>query len=122
MLMDTSKRILAITLLLSLACFAIGAFFVTDILAYAKGLAFGTIFSVLKWILLERSIKKSLDMAPNAASAYISLHYMLRYLLTGVVLVVSALEPSINLYAAIIGIFIPRPAIFIAGFVYKENI
>lgn len=114
-LSDVSKKIIITLLAISLVAFGIGAFIVNDIIAYAKGLAFGTLFTILKLILLERTLNKSINMPAANASNYARLHYMMRYFLTGVVLVVSALEPSINMFGVIIGLIILRPAVYIVN-------
>lgn len=82
---------------------------------FAKGLAFGGIFSILKIKLMESTVKKSITKDPARAQTFVSLHYFMRYLLTGVLLVVAALEPSISLYGTIIGVLSLKVAAYLQG-------
>lgn len=118
---ETAKRIIISMTAISLIFLGIGIFFINNQIAYAKGIIFGTVFSILKLLLLERTINKSLDMSKSGAQNYARAHYMLRYLLTGVVLAVGALEPSISLLGVIIGIFCMRPAVYAATYIEKKQ-
>ena len=95
--------------------FIIGMFFANDIYAYGKGLALGGIFTILKLKLMEVTISKAVVKDPKAAQSYASIHYALRYILTILVLVVAALEPSINLIGVIIGVLSLKIAAFWQG-------
>ncbi len=122
MIENTSKKVLPVITALAVVCLVIGLFVVSHRLAFVKGLAFGTIFSLLKWMLMERAIRKSMDLPPEKVVVYIQFRYLIRYMLTGVVLAVAAMQPSINLYATIIGILLPMPAVYIAKAIYKDHI
>ena len=114
---DISKKIM---LKMGAVCFlalGIGAIIIgTDNLSYyAWGLGFGLVFSILKLLLLEKTIDKSVDMPVNNAENYVRLHYMMRYFLTGAVLIVSALINIYTMIGVIIAVFSLRPAIFIVN-------
>ncbi|QUH29516.1 ATP synthase subunit I [Vallitalea guaymasensis] len=123
--MNSEKSILIpltikITIIVVLS-FAIGLFFVEDILAYGKGLALGGIFSILKLKLMEVTFKKALSKPPKDAQRYAHFHYFLRYLLTILVLVVGALEPTINLVGVIISIVSVKLAAYWQGYIEKPT-
>jgi xanthosine utilization system XapX-like protein len=101
--------------------FAIGLFFVEDILAFGKGLALGGIFSILKLKLMEVTFKKALSKPPKNAQRYANLHYFLRYLLTILVLIVGALEPTINLVGVIISLVSVKLAAYWQGYIEKPT-
>lgn len=107
---------------ISLIALGIGSMFTHDLLGYSKGILFGTVFAILKVILLERTINKSVDMPIENAQNYTRLHYMLRYFLTGIVLTISALEPSISFIGVIISLVTLRPAVYIVNTMYKDKI
>lgn len=118
---DTGKSIIKIIAALALIALGVGVF-VTQVwfkettpFVYAKGLLFGTIIAVMKLILLDRTLSKSVNMPPARAQNYVRLHYTLRYFLTAVVLVVAALNSSVNLVGVIIGLVLLRPAIYIVN-------
>lgn len=100
---------------LSFIFFGAGLFFVDDVFAYAKGIIFGTLFAVLKLVLLERTLSKSVDMPKGNAQNYARLHYTLRYFLTIVVLAVAAIEPSISLLGVVLSLITMRPAAYIVS-------
>jgi hypothetical protein len=61
---------------------------------YALGLLLGVAATLLRIVLLERSIGKSLDMEPGRAKLYATAQFLLRYAATGGVLVFAALTPQ----------------------------
>lgn len=120
-LSDTSKSIMVCIVAVSAVALGVGVFFAADAWVYFKGLAFGTIITLLKTVLLERTVNKALDMNKHKADSYMRLHYMLRYTITGVVLVVAALEDSISLIGLIIGLLAMRPAVYIVSWRMNNN-
>lgn len=92
-----------VMIIFSLTVYIIGTFIVTNKISWAIGVTFGLIFSLLKLKLMEKTISKAVLLPPAKAKNYMSAHYMLRYFLTAVVLVISALEPSINLMGVFFG-------------------
>ncbi|QUI20908.1 ATP synthase subunit I [Vallitalea pronyensis] len=101
--------------------FGIGLFFVPDIAAYGKGLALGGIFSILKLKLMEVTFTKALNKPPKAAQTYASFHYFLRYLLSILVLMIGALEPTINLVGVIISLVSMKVAAYLQGYIEKPT-
>lgn len=82
-------------------------------LAWAKGVAFGTIFTALKLALIRRTVLKAIDMSKSDATKHTVGQYTIRYALTGVVLVVGILEPSIDFIGVFVGLFTMKIAIYI---------
>ena len=79
---------------------------------FALGVLLTSGLSVVKVILLERAISKTLDMDnPTAGSNYIRIQYLMRYLMTGGALALAGIvtrfvqPPFLNLYGAIAGAF-----------------
>lgn len=115
-LSDTSKQIILFMIAIALVFMGIGAFIISSgKVPYIKGLLFGTIFSILKLILLEKTLNKAMDMNIKNASNYTRLHYSLRYFLTGVVLVVAALDEGMNLIGTIIGLLTLRISVYLVN-------
>lgn len=115
------KRLSLSIVALLFVAFGLGLLFRSDMIAYGKGLAFGGVFSILKLRLMEISLKKSVTLPPEKAQAYGSFQYFIRYLLTGIVLVLSALEPSIDIIGTIIGLLALKGAAVLIGFVTKPT-
>jgi len=84
-----------------------------EALPFALGVIVTSALNILKIIMLERSIQKTLDMDnPDTGKNYIRLQYLLRYFLTAVVLVIIGLlhiyidSPRIiSIWGALFGLF-----------------
>ena len=79
---------------------------------FAFGVIITSALNVLKVVLLERTVKKVADMdQPDAGKNYVRLQYLLRYFLTGLILLGAGLvyvyvePPFINVWGAVAGIF-----------------
>ena len=113
--------ILVYMILFSLIMEIIGILLVDDAKAFTIGLAFGLVFSILKLMLMKNSIKKSVTMPEAKAQRYANVQYMIRYLLTGIVLLVAALEPTINLLGVFLGLLSMKVGAYMQLFVIKRN-
>ena len=118
---DTKNLMIVYMILFSLIMEIVGILVIDDKIGYTVGLLFGLIFSILKLMLMQNSIKKSLTMPEGKAQKYANVQYMIRYVLTGVVLVVAALEPSINLLGVFLGLLSMKVAAYMQLFVIKRN-
>lgn len=105
--------------IINVAAFIVGVFFVDSWLAYGKGLALGGIFTILKFQLMNTTFKKAIVKPRKSAERYATMHYTLRYLLTLLVIIVGALEPSINVIGVVIGLLSMKAAAYWQG--YKEK-
>lgn len=72
------------------------------------GLLFGTIIAVLNFRLLALTIEKSVSMPQSKAQVYSASRYILRMIIVGVVLLVSAKAPHINIIGVAIGLVSPK--------------
>lgn len=88
----------------TLIVYALGIFFVTDLMAWTIGVVLGLVIAILKLRVMTLTITKALEMPENKAKSYTQKHYMLRYLLTGVVLVIAVLTPGINTVGVFVGL------------------
>ncbi len=104
------KRMLLIALVGSI----LGMMLTQDKMGYLKGVCFGTLFSILKLQLIDRTFNKIVHMPPKRAQSYSLINYVARYVLTGIVLLVSALEPSIHILGTVVGLLTMKLAVFIS--------
>lgn len=117
-----SKNLIIVYMILfSLIMEIIGILVVDDAKAFTIGLVFGLVFSILKLMLMKNSIKKSVTMPEAKAQRYANVQYMIRYLLTGIVLLVAALEPTINLLGVFLGLLSMKVGAYMQLFVIKKN-
>lgn len=72
------------------------------------GLIFGTIIAILNFRLLAITVEKAVTMPPNKAQIYSSIRYILRMTIVGVVLLVSAKAPHLNIFGVAIGLVSPK--------------
>ena len=119
----TTSQIIVMMLALSLLCLGISVFFVKDIIMFLIGLLFGSIFSILKIILLEKTLNKAIDMEKSKAINYTRFNYVLRYFLTFLVLIIAVYRRDImDLFGVIIGLILTRPAIYFVNLINKKSI
>jgi len=109
------------TTVIIVIAFIVGVFIVNDQLAYAKGLALGGIFTVLKFQLMQTTFKKAILKPRKSAERYATMHYTIRYLLTLLVIIVGALEPSINVVGVVIGLLSMKAAAYWQGYQEKPT-
>ena len=119
---NTCKQLIIIMISLSFICLGIGLFLTKNIKGLFLGYLLGTIFSVLKLILLEKTLERAVSMDRNKAIGYTRLHYCFRYFLTIIVIVVAGLSKGdISLVGVLVSLILLRPAIFIVRLKDKEN-
>ncbi len=87
-----------------------------EFLPFLFGVLLGTAASIVRVILLERSVEKISALSPQRAKNQIVAQQMGSMVLTLVVLLIAALVPQISLWGAAAGIVAFHPAIYIANF------
>ena len=88
----------------SLIVYGIGLFLVADFLSWTIGIALGLIIALLKLKLMENTFTKAVQLPEAKAKGYTQRQYMLRYVLTGIVLLVAALNPQVSLLGVFFGL------------------
>lgn len=98
------KRVIILTLLV------IGIFFLTlpKPKPYIYGIIFGATINVLNFRLMSLTLEKAVKMANNKIMPYVVGNYMVRYLIYGIVLTISAIADYINFYSTVLGIFMVK--------------
>ena len=86
----------------------------------AMGLIFGTLISILNFKLLDNTITKAVQMPPNRATSYTIAHYLARYIIYFVVLLVAAKADYLNLIATIVGLFTVKFVILTSNIFDKD--
>ncbi len=99
--------------LAGIICILLGMWLNSSPMVWAKGVLFGTIFTMIKWLLMKNTISKAVDMPEAKATNYSIRHYGIRYLLTIAILVVGALEPSISLIGTFVGLLTMKIATYL---------
>lgn len=112
MVRSLSVKVLVILLI----ALAIGVFINNNPMAYVQGIALGGIFTLLKVYLMNNTIKRAVTKEPEAAKRFVQAHYMLRYVLSILVLFVGIVTPTIDGIAVIIALLSLKAAAYWQGF------
>ena len=73
-------------------------------LPFMVGLVLGSVVSIAKVMLVERAVEKALRMDQQRVGGYVGGQYLLRMLLTAVVLIIGALVSWISLWGVAAGV------------------
>jgi len=108
-LSDIAKRMAWIMCILLLALIAVSIAYYRSLgfLPFALGAFLGTAVNILKVIMLDRTVKKAVDMEKEKAGNYVRIQHLVRFLLTALVLILSVILSFINInviYGAAAGI------------------
>lgn len=116
-----NKNLMVVYMILfSLIVEVVGMLLVSNKLSFTMGLLFGLIFSILKLKLMQNTIEKAVRMPEGKAQKYTNVQYIIRYILTGIVLVVAALEPSVDLLGVFLGLLSMKVAAYMQVFQNKK--
>ncbi|WP_052045195.1 ATP synthase subunit I [Caloranaerobacter azorensis] len=101
------KRVFILTILI------IGVFFLVfpEPMPYIYGIIFGSTINVLNFRLMSLTLEKAVGMSNNKIMPYVVGNYMVRYLIYGIVLTISAIADYINFYSTVLGIFMVKTII-----------
>ena len=91
--------------------------------AYAIGLTVGICHSMLKVVLMERSLNRAADMVELAsARGYGAMHAIFRNFLTlALFVLVYLFRDILGMFGAIVGALALQPAGYIAGYLLRKN-
>ncbi|WKY47941.1 ATP synthase subunit I [Eubacteriaceae bacterium ES3] len=94
---------------------------ITGSLYFVIGVLVGGSFSVLNFKLLQYTLEKSVKMPPGKAQTYIQTRYMLRYLLTGVVIYIAIVIPYIDVIGLILGLIANKLSVLLCKALLKNT-
>ncbi|MDW7668205.1 MAG: ATP synthase subunit I [Bacillota bacterium] len=89
--------------------------FLDEPMRWAYGYIFGGLIGVLNFLLLARTMERAVKMPPHKAQGYASVNYFIRFVITGVVLIVAFKADYINALAAIVGIVLIKLIILVTN-------
>lgn len=125
-----SKRMIIVVCISAFAFIVAGVAYHRSVMAlfFAFGVILTSGFNICKVFMLERAINKTLEMSdPETGKNYIRLQYLLRYFLTGVVLLAVGLihnyfdPPFISIWGAIAGVSTLQIAVIAIRFMKLEK-
>ncbi|MGL5677539.1 MAG: ATP synthase subunit I [Cellulosilyticaceae bacterium] len=98
------KKIIIIMTSFSILAYGIGLLLTQDKISWTLGVFLGLVIAILKLKLMKNTLTKAMAMPEDKAKSYTQRHYMIRYILTGVLLLVAALTPGVSLLGVFIGL------------------
>lgn len=109
-----AKRMIITILVIALASVLISIIYYRslDFLPFLYGVVLGSAVSIAKIFLLEHTVNKAIDLEKHKASSYVTVQYILRLVVTGIVLYLGAVVPQINLLGVVIGILAFQAAVY----------
>ncbi len=115
------KQIIISIAALGIIAMGIGIYFADNILYWVLGIAAGTAISMLKVIMLERTLDRAVDMPPEDAKNYTRSRYTFRMILSIAAVVVAIKLPWFNVIGVIVGLLLVQPAVYIVNFTGRNN-
>ncbi|ONI42201.1 hypothetical protein AN640_07595 [Candidatus Epulonipiscium fishelsonii] len=97
-------KIILVMMAYTIIAFGIGWMWGLREISFLVGLVIGLIISVLKYKLLEVTLNRAVNMSEAKAKIYSQRHYLVRYTLTGAVLLISAIYSQANLLGVFLGL------------------
>lgn len=90
-------------------------------LAFSLGLVLGSLLTVFKIYLLQRSIQQAVDQEEHAAKNYATLQFLLRHGLTLGFLVLCVLSDHVGLFGGILGFLTMQFSAYIANYLLSRK-
>jgi len=113
-LSNMAKRMMLIVIISLFALIAGSVIYYrsTAFLPFAYGAFLGTALNAAKIIMLDRTVKRVVAMEALQAGNYARVQHLLKFLLTGLVLVVAAVVPFINIWGTASGVLSYQIAVY----------
>lgn len=102
---DTQNKLLRGVLFVNALIGFAGYFVMDDSKAFIYGIIFGATIGFLNFRLLYLTLRRAVKMLPHQAQAYAASRYVIRYIITGIVLYVSIKSEGINTLGTLVGLF-----------------
>lgn len=91
-----------------------------DVKASIFGYIFGVLISMLNFLLLKKSIEKSVRMEPSKASGYATGQYFIRMSIQFLVLIIGAVADYLNFLLVILGLLMVKIVINLSTLLDKN--
>lgn len=85
------------------------------------GYVFGTLISLLTFKLIDNTINKAINMPPSRAKSYSISHYLGRYVIYLVVLLIGAKADYLNLLSTLVGLLMVKFVIIASAIFNIDN-
>ena len=113
----TCKKLSTVIAVLGLIALVVGLFFASNKIYWIVGIVLGTVASLGKVYMLERTLDKAVDMDPKNANNYTRANYTMRLVVSVVIVVLACIVEQINVVGVLIGLLLVQPAAYINNFI-----
>ncbi len=114
------NRIVIITAIIAGLLMLLGGL-ITGSMPFVLGILLGSGYGIINFKLIQLILEKAIKMPPNKAQSYVQIRYLLRYLLTGVVIYLAIIAPFFDVVGLIIGLFAIKLSIVICKVLLKDR-
>ncbi len=114
---DLIRGIFRKVLLWSIPVLILIIFLTKDIKAGILGYIFGVLISSLNFLLLKKSVEKSVRLSPSNASRYATGQYFIRMLIFFVALTIGAIADYLNFLGVVVGVLMIKAVILISNII-----
>ncbi len=118
--LSRENRIMLVTGLIAGILMVLGGL-ISGSMAFVLGVLAGSFYSILNFKLIHLILKKAIKMPPNKAQSYVQTRYLMRYLLTGVVIYLAIIAPFFDAVGLIIGLFVIKLSILLCEVLLKDR-
>ena len=118
---DTCKKLSTVIAVLGLIALVVGLFFAGNKIYWIVGIVLGTVASLIKVYMLERTLDKAVDMDPKNANNYTRANYTMRLVVSVVIVVLACIVEQINVVGVLIGLLLVQPVSLILLLPIKKN-
>ena len=115
MIRDLVIKIMTRVFILSLILTGIIYIIYNEPKKYILGYIFGTLISVLSFLLLKNTVERSVKMEPSRANSFATKQYFLRMLIYFVTILVGAIADYLDLISVIVGLFSTKIVIYLSA-------
>lgn len=118
---ELRKSVSLTALGLGLIFCAVSFVFVENYSPAALGIIFGTLISILNFNLLAKTTEKIAGMTPQQAQMKVTINYVIRYGIYGIVLVISIKAPYLNPIGTVAGLLTCIAALYITQILQNKK-
>ncbi len=118
---DLQVRVAKGILVLNFAISILGLIFLDNPKTFITGIVFGSLIAILNFRLLALTTEKAVKLPEDKARTYAASRYVIRYIISGLVIFVSLKAEHINALGTVIGLISIKPIVFKEGLFNDKN-
>lgn len=101
--------------------FMVFGFAATEPLKFVLGVFIGGVWSILNFKVLQLLCEKAIKMPSGKVPGYLQTRYMLKFLVTGVIIYLAIINPWSNIIGVLLGLLATKVSIYVLQFFQKRT-